>query len=116
VPVVAYQGGSKWAQVQATTAGSGYTTVGVRISSVGVGGFSTGGGIGFLAGAHGYASYRFVALNVILPNGDIVNATKQNRYSDLFWAFQGGGGRFGLITTFYQEAVLSPRTLCSVPM
>lgn len=76
VHFVAYQGGSKWAQVQATTSGSGYTTVGVRISSAGVGGFSTGGGIGFLAGAHGYASYRFVVLNVILPNGDIVNATK----------------------------------------
>ena len=76
MPVVAYQGGSKWAQVQAIIARVGYTSVGVIISSVGVGGFSTWGGIGFLAATHSYAPYGLVALSFIIPNGDIVNATK----------------------------------------
>lgn len=51
IPVIAYQGASDWAQALEATGGSGYTAVGARDSRVGVGGFSTGGGIGFLAGA-----------------------------------------------------------------
>ncbi|CZR55902.1 uncharacterized protein PAC_05790 [Phialocephala subalpina] len=52
IPVIAYQGGSDWAQVLKATGGSGYTAVGARDSRVGVVGFSTDGGIGFLAGAY----------------------------------------------------------------
>lgn len=108
VPIIAYQGGSDWAQVLATTGGSGHTAVGARDSKVGVGGFSTGGGIGFLAGAYGYATDRLIALEVVLPTEEVINATKQNKYSDLFFAFQGGGGQFGLVTTFYQKAAPEP--------
>ncbi|KAI5270805.1 FAD-binding domain-containing protein [Aureobasidium subglaciale] len=105
---IAYQGGAIWKQVTDTTNGTGFTAVGARVGSVGVGGFSTGGGIGFLAGAYGYAIDRLRALEVVLMSGKIVLATKTNRYSDLFWAMQGGGGQFGIVTTFYQEAVPEP--------
>lgn len=108
VTAIAYQGGSTWADVLATTSGSGYTAVGARVGSVGVGGFSTGGGIGFLAGAYGYAIDRLRQMEVVLPSGLIVNATNTNAYSDLFWALQGGGGQFGIVTMFWQEAAFEP--------
>lgn len=41
-------------------------------------------------------------------DGRIVTATAKNKYSDLFWALQGGGGQFGIVTTFYQEAAAEP--------
>jgi len=105
---VAYQGGAKWADVNAATAGSGYCAVGARVGNVGVGGFTTGGGIGFLAGPYGYAVDRLAAAEVVLMSGQIVNATKTNQYSDLFWALQGGGGQFGIVTKFYQRAAREP--------
>lgn len=123
--VVAYQGGelSTYARtyfftdslkgatagsVNSDTSGSGYAALMARVSSVGVGGFTTGGGIGFLAGAYGYATDRLRAVQVVLPSGQIVLATKKNQYSDLFWALHGGNGQFGICTTFYQEAIPEP--------
>lgn len=106
--VVEYEGGSNWLGVQTTTNGTGYTAVGGRMSTIGVGGFSTGGGIGFLAGAYGYAIDRLRAMEIVLLSGEVVYATKTNVYSDLFWALQGGGGQFAIVTKFYQEAAPEP--------
>lgn len=105
---ISYQGGANWRQVYDVTNGTGYMLVGARDDSVGVGGFSTGGGIGYLAGAYGYAVDRLRALEVVIMSGEIVLATKTNRYSDLFWALQGGNGQFGVVTNFWQEAVPEP--------
>ena len=105
---ISYQGGATWKQVTDVTSNTGFAAVGARVGDVGVGGFSTGGGIGFLAGAYGYAIDRIRAFEVVLLSGKIVVATKTNKYSDLFWALQGGGGQFGIVTTFYQEAVPEP--------
>ena len=106
---IAYQGGANWTEVTSVTNGSGYALVAARDGDVGVGGFSTGGGIGWIAGVYGYAIDRLRAVEVVLMSGDIVLATKTNQYSDLFWALQGGGGQFGIVTTFYQEAVPEPQ-------
>ena len=75
---IMYQGGCTWGQVYNTTAGSGWTAVGARASDVGVGGFSTGGGIGFLAGAYGYAIDRLIAMDIVLLSGQQVRATADN--------------------------------------
>lgn len=106
---IEYQGGANWGQVQTATNGSGYTAVGARVANVGAGGFSLGGGIGFLAGAYGFATDRLVQLEVVLPSGQIVMATKTNAYADLFWAMQGGSGQFGIVTRFWQRAVPEPK-------
>ena len=106
---IAYQGGANWTQVTSVTNGTGYALIAARDGDVGVGGFSTGGGIGWLAGVYGYAIDRLRAVEIVLMSGEIVLATKTNAYSDLFWALQGGGGQFGIVTTFYQEAVPEPR-------
>ncbi|KAJ5151739.1 FAD-binding domain-containing protein [Penicillium capsulatum] len=99
--LIEYESGSNWLQVQTVTNGTGYTAIGARVASVGVGGFSTGGGIGFLAGAYGYAIDRLRALEVVLMSGEIVIATKTNKYSDLF-------GRCKVVE-FYQEAAPEPK-------
>jgi len=106
--LISYEGGGRWAGVYSATNGSGWAALGARVDNVGVGGFSTGGGIGFLAGAAGYATDRMVAFEVVLVTGEIVVATKTNRYSDLFWALSGGGGQFGIVTKFYQKAFREP--------
>ena len=106
--VISYEGGATWEQVYAVTNGSGWIAIGARDASVGVGGFSTGGGIGFLAGAYGYAVDRLRAMEVVTMAGDVVLATKTNQHSDLFWALQGGNGQFGIVTKFWQEAVPEP--------
>lgn len=105
---IVYEGGATWQQVYETSNNTGYIAVGARDSDVGVGGFSTGGGIGFLAGAYGFAIDRMKAMEVVLVSGDIVMATKTNNYSDLFWALQGGNGQFGIVTKFWQEACIEP--------
>ncbi|KAK2023009.1 FAD-binding domain-containing protein [Colletotrichum zoysiae] len=107
--VITYEGGARWGDVLKTTNGTGYTVVGARDSTVGVGGFSTGGGIGFLAGAYGFSGDRLLAMDVVLMDGTLVTATKANKYADLFWAIQGGGGQFGIVTKFYQKAALEPK-------
>lgn len=107
---IAYGGGATWDQVLAATTGTGYAPISARVGNVGVGGFSTGGGIGFLASVYGYAIDRLRAVEVVLMSGDVVVATKTNNYSDIFWALQGGGGQFGVVTTFYQEAVPEPQS------
>jgi FAD/FMN-containing dehydrogenase len=106
--VVMYEGGVTSLGLQSATNGTGWTAVSARASTVGMGGFSTGGGIGFMANAHGYAVDRLIALEVVLPSGELVFATKMNRYSDLFWAIQGGSGQFGVVTKFYQKAFRTP--------
>lgn len=108
VTAIEYQGGATWLQVQTAVNGSGWTPVGARVGSVGAGGFSLGGGIGFLGGAYGYAVDRLLQLEVVLPSGKTVLASRNNNHSDLFWAFQGGSGQFGVVTRFWQEAVPEP--------
>lgn len=109
--VIAYEGGVDSYGLQKAVNGTGWTAISARASSVGMGGFSTGGGIGFLANAYGYAVDRLVAMEIVLSSGKTVFATKTNRYSDLFWAFQGGAGQFGVATKFYQRALPAPKSV-----
>jgi FAD/FMN-containing dehydrogenase len=106
--LVEYQGGATSGQVQDALSGSGFTAVTARTSSVGMGGFTTGGGIGYLGNILGFACDRVRAMEVVLPNGEIVLATAKNEHGDLFWALHGGGGQFGIVTRFYQEAGPEP--------
>lgn len=67
--------------------------------SVGLGGLTTGGGIGLMVRKHGLAIDNLVAAQVVTAAGDIVTASA-DEHPDLFWAIRGGGGNFGIVTEF----------------
>ena len=67
--------------------------------SVGVGGITTGGGIGFLVRKHGLTIDSVLAADVVTADGELVRADAEH-HPDLFWAIRGGGGNFGIVTRF----------------
>lgn len=83
----------------ATTAKHGLTTGFGDTGSVGIGGITLGGGIGFLVRKHGLTIDSLLAAEVVTANGEVVHCDESN-HPDLFWAIRGGGGNFGVATRF----------------
>ncbi|HYJ66669.1 MAG TPA: FAD-binding oxidoreductase [Nocardioidaceae bacterium] len=68
--------------------------------SVGIGGITLGGGVGYLSRAHGLTIDNVLAAEVVTADGQIVHADA-DQHPDLFWAIRGGGGNFGVVTRFH---------------
>ena len=82
---------------------AGLATPGGTISSTGIAGFTLGGGLGFLAKKFGLACDNLIDAEVVLASGDVVRANEREN-TDLFWAIRGGGGNFGLVSSFTFQA------------
>jgi len=93
------QGGATWREVDAATGPHGLTVPCGIVGSTGVGGLTLGGGIGYLARQAGLTIDSLLGADVVLADGRQVRASA-DEHPDLFWALRGGGGNFGIVTSF----------------
>lgn len=77
----------------------GLASTGATVSTVGISGFTLGGGSGYLARKHGLSVDNLLSVELVTSNGEEVTAS-ENENPDLFWAVRGGGGNFGVATSF----------------
>lgn len=96
---VRVEGGCTWSEVDHATHPFGMATPNGFISSTGVGGLTLGGGIGYLARSRGLTLDNLLSVDVVLADGRFVTASTDEN-TDLFWAVRGGGGNFGVVTSF----------------
>ena len=92
-------GGATWGQVVAAMALHGLAISSGDTKSVGVGGLTLTGGIGWKVRKYGLALDSVAAAEVVTANGEVVHASAQEN-PELFWAIRGGGGNFGIVTAF----------------
>ena len=93
------QPGLRGAEYDRATAVFGLATPMGVVSSTGIAGLTLGGGLGWLMGTHGMAIDNLVSAEVVLASGEVVTAS-EDADPDLFWAIRGGGGNFGIVTSF----------------
>jgi FAD/FMN-containing dehydrogenase len=91
--------GVKWGEFNAVVQEHGLATPGGTVSTVGVAGFTLGGGTGYLVRKHGMAIDNLLSADVVTADGGLVHASADHN-SDLFWALRGGGANFGVVTSF----------------
>ncbi|MEV1331295.1 FAD-binding oxidoreductase [Micromonospora costi] len=93
-------GGATWGRVAAVLAPHGLAISSGDTRNVGVGGLTLAGGIGWKVRKHGLALDNLVAAEVVTADGALVRASAEE-HPDLFWAIRGGGGNFGIVTSFH---------------
>jgi FAD/FMN-containing dehydrogenase len=92
-------GGCTWAEVDTATHAHGLATVSGIVGTTGVGGLTLGGGHGHLSRKHGLTIDNLLEAELVLADGRRVRASA-DEHEDLFWAIRGGGGNFGVVTSF----------------
>ena len=94
--------GVTWRQFDLETQAFGLGTTGGLVSSTGLAGFTLGGGVGWLVRKHGLAADNLLSVDVVTADGRLLTADMSEN-ADLFWGVRGGGGNFGIVTSFEFE-------------
>ena len=97
------QAGVRIAELDRASAAFGLATPSGVVSNTGIAGLTLGGGIAWLMGKHGMAVDNLLSAEVVLASGEIVTASDSDD-SELFWALRGGGGNFGVVSSFEYRA------------
>ncbi len=102
------EGGVTWGEFDHETQAFGLATTGGSVSDTGIAGLSLGGGLGWLAGKCGLSCDNLLSADVVTAGGKVLVASA-NEHADLFWGLRGGGGNFGIVTSFeYQLHPVGP--------
>jgi FAD/FMN-containing dehydrogenase len=93
------QGGATWAELNTAAGEHGLGVTGGVVSTTGIAGYTLGGGLGWLMAKHGLAADNLVAVELVTAAGEVLQVDGES-HPDLFWALRGGGGNFGVATSF----------------
>ena len=96
---VTAQGGATWAELNAAAGRQGLAVTGGAVSTTGIAGLTLGGGLGWLMAKHGLAADNLLAVELVTAAGEVLDVDAAS-HPDLFWALRGGGGNFGVVTSF----------------
>jgi len=106
--------GLTWGEFDRETQAFGLATPGGQISTTGIAGVTLGGGWGWLSRKHGLASDNLRSVDIVTADGKFLTASESDN-SDLFWGVRGGGGNFGVVTSFqYQLHPIGPALLAGL--
>ena len=93
------EGGVIWAELNGAAAEHGLAVTGGAVSGTGIAGYTLGGGLGWLMAKYGLAADNLLAVELVTAEGDVLQVDAAS-HADLFWALRGGGGNFGVATSF----------------
>jgi FAD/FMN-containing dehydrogenase len=93
------QPGVLWGELDKATQEFGLAVTGGAVSTTGIAGLTLGGGVGWLMGKCGLTCDNLLSVEIVTADGRLLTAS-QNQNADLFWAVRGGGGNFGIVTSF----------------
>jgi FAD/FMN-containing dehydrogenase len=100
--------GVTWGELDRESLEFGLATTGGMVSTTGIAGLTLGGGLGWQMARHGLASDNLLSADVVTADGRLLHASP-SQHEDLFWALRGGGGNFGIVTSFeYQLYPMVP--------
>ena len=101
--IVTAGAGLTWGEFDHATQEHALAVTGGRASTTGIAGFTLGGGSGWLERSYGFACDSLVSVNLVTADGERVTASAREN-PELFWALHGGGGNFGVVTSFTFQA------------
>ena len=93
------EAGLTWGEYNRETQAFGLASTGGVVSTTGVAGLTLGGGLGWLHGKHGLSCDNLLSADLVTADGDLLTASPE-QHPDLFWGLRGGGGNFGVVTSF----------------